>query len=276
MSSDYLHTLKATIAGLFAGVLESVVEYPFDVVKTRIQTITNDNSYQCARKMLKEEGIKSFYYGYTARIWACAASGGLLFGSNEYFKMKLNVNKDKLCYNFFLASFLTGCVEAVVYTPLDLVKSRMQIKLYGDLNFRANANLIYQKEGIAGFYRGLILPTIFKEGIGNCFYFGTYKIVSTYLKNNNINPWISTMIAGGCAGSMYWVIYPIDTIKTLKQTENKLAPKNMSSLSCAINIIKQEGFCRLYRGYPSVLVRAWPANVTLFCGYESMNQILCI
>jgi hypothetical protein len=107
-------------------------------------------------------------------------------------------------------------------------------------------------------------------------YFGTYKIVSTNLKNNNVNPWISTMIAGGCAGSMYWVIYPIDTIKTLKQTENKLTPKNMNSFNCAINIIKHEGIPRLYRGFPSVLVRAWPANVTLFCGYEAMNKILCI
>ena len=61
MPTDYLYTLKSTIAGLFAGIVESCVEYPFDVVKTRTQTITNLNSYQCARQMLKEEGIKSFY-----------------------------------------------------------------------------------------------------------------------------------------------------------------------------------------------------------------------
>jgi solute carrier family 25 (mitochondrial iron transporter), member 28/37 len=276
MHTDYLHTLKSTIAGLFAGIVESCVEYPFDVVKTRTQTITNLNSYQCARQMLKEEGIKSFYYGYTARIGMCATSGGLLFGANEFFKMKLNVNKEKLSYNFFIASFLTGCVEAFVYTPLDLVKSRMQIKLYSNLNFRENIKLIYQKEGIVGFYKGLIFPTILKDGIGNCFYFGTYHIVSTNLKKNNVNPWISTMIAGGCAGTMYWVVYPIDTIKTLKQTESKLTPKNMNSFDCAINIIKHNGIARLYRGIPSVLARAWPANVTLFCGYEYMNQLLCI
>ena len=84
------------------------------------------------------------------------------------------------------------------------------------------------------------------------------------------------MIAGGCAGTMYWVVYPIDTIKTLKQTESKLTPKNMNSFDCAINIIKYEGIARLYRGIPAVLARAWPANMTLFCGYEYMNQLLCI
>ena len=267
-----METIKYTIAGFFAGIFESGFEYPFDVIKTRTQT-SNMSSVNCIKSILKNEGYLAFYYGYTARLCACAISGSLLFGTNEYFKSILHVKKGEISLN---AGFLTGCVEAIVYTPIDLVKSRMQIKLYGNLTFKQNIKKIYYKEGLIGFYKGIFGITVLKEGIGNCFYFGTYELVSSKLKENKMNKWIASIIGGGCAGSMYWIILPIDTIKTLKQTESNIAPKNGNSLNIGLNIIRKFGIKRLYQGFGPVLIRAWPSNMSLFLGYEFMKDLFQI
>ena len=87
------------------------------------------------------------------------------------------------------------------------------------------------------------------------------------------NKWIASIISGGFAGCAYWVIFPIDTIKTMKQTDNKLAPRNVNSFLSMIRVYKQFGIRRLYKGLPAVLIRAWPANVVLFSSYELFKDL---
>ena len=78
------------------------------------------------------------------------------------------------------------------------------------------------------------------------------------------------------AGSAYWVVLPIDTIRTMKQTNNKLAPRNVNSLYSMMNIYKNYGVSRLYTGLTPVLIRAWPANMVLFSCYELMKDVFKI
>jgi len=271
-----MDTIKPFICGFFAGIFESIVEYPFDVMKTHIQTKGYNGIFDCANNLYYNEGIKGFYYGYSARVCSCVISGSVLFGTNEYFKKILGARKRGLTKEFLGAAGLTGCVETLLYCPIDLVKSRMQIKIDGNLNFRNNTLSIYKKSGFKGFYKGIWVPTLWKEGIGNMFYFGTYEVASNYLKKNGCNKWIASMLSGGLAGTAYWVVFPIDTIKTMKQTDNKLAPRHINSFTSMINIYNNYGIKRLYRGITSVIIRAWPANMALFLGYEMMKNILCV
>ena len=78
-----MDTFKFFFAGFFAGLVESVVEYPFDVMKTHTQTRGYDNIFICATNLYQMGGISTFYYGYTARVFSCVISGSVLFGTND-------------------------------------------------------------------------------------------------------------------------------------------------------------------------------------------------
>jgi len=72
---------RQTVSGAISGAAAAAITNPLDVIKTRLQVqVKSDpnsyrNSLDCFRRILKEEGIKAFRAGLTARVlWIAPGS----------------------------------------------------------------------------------------------------------------------------------------------------------------------------------------------------------
>jgi len=78
--------------GAIAGLITTYASMPFDVIKTRMQSLearTNyRNSFHCAYRIFTEEGIFRFWAGTTPRLVRLVLAGGIQFSTYE-FVMKL-------------------------------------------------------------------------------------------------------------------------------------------------------------------------------------------
>lgn len=69
--------------GAVAGIVTVYTTMPFDVIKTRMQSLEArtrySNSFNCASQILKQEGITAFWRGTTPRLARLVLSGGIVF-----------------------------------------------------------------------------------------------------------------------------------------------------------------------------------------------------
>jgi solute carrier family 25 carnitine/acylcarnitine transporter 20/29 len=214
------------IAGAWAGICAAVIGQPFDTIKVRSQLNIKSSHF-----------LKGLYRGISAQIGIQMISNSLLFGLYG----QLNKTMD----NKYLAAFSTGLVEGLVYSPLELIKTKRQ------------ANLPAPKW--PEFHHGLKL-CMMRESLGNCVYFGTYEYFRN--KTTNLSKTSSIIYSGALAGCCYWIaIFPIDTIRVRVQA-------NGFTVKQAID------YRQFYKGIGPCLVRAIPVNCVTFWGYEMAMERL--
>lgn len=88
--------------------------------------------------------------------------------------------------------------------------------------------------------------------------------------------------AGGCAGVLYTAAtHPVDTVKSLVQTDSIETPRYRGFLDGWRQVLAQggghggvKGFLGLYRGLSPALARAFVGNSVLFLTYESVLDAL--
>ncbi|KAF2838617.1 mitochondrial tricarboxylate transporter-like protein [Patellaria atrata CBS 101060] len=84
---EKLGTLSTFGIGGMAGIITVYTTMPLDTVKTRMQSIESrsqyKNSFNCAAKILKEEGILTFWSGAVPRLVRLMLSGGIVFTMYE-------------------------------------------------------------------------------------------------------------------------------------------------------------------------------------------------
>ena len=77
---------REAAAGSAAGVVGTLVGYPFDVVKTRMQS-TQASAYSstldCFAQIARKEGLANFYSGSLARCFRVLPGQGIIFMSQE-------------------------------------------------------------------------------------------------------------------------------------------------------------------------------------------------
>jgi hypothetical protein len=136
-----------------------------------------------------------------------------------------------------LAGLFTGIPSAIVVTPIDHMRIKMQA--INNTKYKSSIDVgrkIFNQHGIKGLYQGFY-PTILGEVIGTGIYFGTYESVIRKLRNSNDYPPSKkvSFFAGGIAGCLSWLsIYPIDYIKTIIQSDDPSDRKFVSGTKAAL------------------------------------------
>ncbi|KAH8378204.1 hypothetical protein KR093_010018 [Drosophila rubida] len=160
-----------------------------------------------------------------------------------------------------LSAGVSSIVEVSLLTPLDVVKTRLQLQKnnVGNIKYQYNGVLdafykIYRREGIPAFWRGIVPPMLsdtprrsFKlvmfEQLKPVFTFGDKPTVATYI------------LAGSLAGMMEALLQsPFDVIKITQQANRK---KKLSTLGVTKRIYREGGFGLkgLYRGVATTIIR---------------------
>lgn len=276
--------IEHLVAGTMAGIAEVIVGQPMDTVRSRLQAqllcISNQanvSEWEVWSNSIKQDGLIQLYRGSSSRIIASGLGGATLYGINNSIKKIFNVDAEEdgiASLGFFIAAAGCGLGEAIIYTPLESIKLHMQMASpLVKTSFFESSRRLYQKGRIFAFYRGFG-ATALREIPGNFVYFTTYQL----LKNNisrtcGVHPkdasfW-TIFVSGGFAGVALWLVcHPIDTLKSLIQTDNLLQPKYSGILDCLKKVQRERGLLSLYRGLGLSLARAFPCNAAAFSTYE--------
>jgi solute carrier family 25 citrate transporter 1 len=163
-----LSKTRGAIAGLGAGVLESVVAVtPFETIKT---AMIDDRQraqpkyqglIQGTTRLIKDKGLSGIYRGVVPVTMRQAANQSVRLGSYNAMKTLIQESKvDKTAPLSSAETFAVGAVAGIitVYTtmPLDTVKTRMQSLEAKNLY---NGTLhcfykIFKEEGVLTFWKG--------------------------------------------------------------------------------------------------------------------------
>ncbi|MBZ3871015.1 Calcium-binding mitochondrial carrier protein SCaMC-1 [Sciurus carolinensis] len=142
------------------------------VIKTRL-TVANTGEYSgimdCCKKLLKQEGFRTFFKGHVPNLLGIVPYAGLDLAVYEFLKnywLEQNAG-DSVNPGIIIllgCSTLSHTCGQLVSFPLYLVRTRMQAEAPVGKETPTMIQLIqeiYKREGIRGFYRG-ITPNIIK------------------------------------------------------------------------------------------------------------------
>ncbi|XP_038151003.1 calcium-binding mitochondrial carrier protein SCaMC-1 isoform X1 [Cyprinodon tularosa] len=168
-----IQTHERFMAGSLAGATAQTAIYPMEVMKTRLtlrKTGQYSGMFDCAKKILKKEGVKAFYKGYVPNIIGIIPYAGIDLAVYESLKniwlskyAKDTANPGVLVL-LGCGTISSTCGQLASY-PLALIRTRMQAQasLEGSeqLPMGRMVKKILEKEGFFGLYRG-ILPNFMK------------------------------------------------------------------------------------------------------------------
>ncbi|XP_067452393.1 mitochondrial adenyl nucleotide antiporter SLC25A24 [Thunnus thynnus] len=166
-------THERFMAGSLAGATAQTAIYPMEVMKTRLtlrKTGQYSGMFDCAKKILKKEGVKAFYKGYIPNILGIIPYAGIDLAVYESLKNVWLARYAKDTANPGILVLLgcgtvsSTCGQLASY-PLALIRTRMQAQASMEGSEQLPMNLmvkkILEKEGFFGLYRG-ILPNFMK------------------------------------------------------------------------------------------------------------------
>eukprot|EP01025_Chloroclados_australasicus_P018447 TRINITY_DN19691_c0_g1_i1.p2 TRINITY_DN19691_c0_g1~~TRINITY_DN19691_c0_g1_i1.p2 ORF type:complete len:280 (-),score=11.39 TRINITY_DN19691_c0_g1_i1:143-982(-) len=157
---NYSNVAVESLAGMFAGVMQVGVMCPIEVLKIRLQVqkeLPGSRDYLGAVPMffhiLKNQGVKGFYNGFTITAIRDVPSFGVYFAVYEALKSRINATN---LFNLLMAGGIAGVISWAVIYPFDVVKSRMQSGMYSQqLTWQQCMVDCYKKEGMKALVRGI-------------------------------------------------------------------------------------------------------------------------
>ena len=162
------------VAGSIAGSIADIFMYPFDTVNTRQKvkrgpTLFYRSMTYTAINILQKEGVKGWFGGVSAAAISALPSNAVYFGSYEFIKSQSfsyfgTGDRRVESTTYLVAGALGELAASIVYTPFEVVKTRMQLGESwlneGEASPRAykgtfNAfQTILKNEGFLGLYSG--------------------------------------------------------------------------------------------------------------------------
>lgn len=260
---------RSTILAYGTSFLSTTIGFPFDTVKTRLQTYKNFTSnMDCIVKTFKAEGIRGFYRGIMAPLvstsFVRSISVSIFTTTKPYFYEAFYgwdtpgetvvhplIRNLPVC---FAAGAAAGAGVSILACPFEFSKVYAQIAMLAQKrarqsnpqtngvkqemepykpSLRSTATNIMKYEGIFGLYSGYRYH-FFRDFLGSGVYFAVYesfKWATNVLINSDlsISSPFSILLAGGMSGLTCWAI--VFPIDTTKTLIQK---------DCVTNIMRKE------------------------------------
>lgn len=281
------------LAGSCAGVVGTVLGFPLDTIKTRLQSQAG-GAHQLgvgtlARTILKEEGFRGFYRGIAPPLTALTILNTLSFACYSSAKKYLRVGQvgpvkcadgsTKFVFEprVMLAGIAGGPLGSLLSTPFEVLKVQMQMDNVTGQRYRNSlhaAQCIVTEHGIRALYLGHLVNTN-REMIFLATYFGTYEH-SRAVFEQNLPRAIAVPVAGGISGALAWFIsFPLDCIKAQIQGQRldaarskDLSQPRVTAIRAAAQIYNAKGLLGLYTGVAPSIARAFLVSGSRFSAYE--------
>ena len=164
---DVLVSAHHFALGSIAGAFGAFMVYPIDLVKTRMQNqrgarvgqMLYKNSWDCATRVVKNEGFRGLYSGVLPQLVGVAPEKAIKLTVNDLVRGKFSdPNTGAIKYPYeLLAGGSAGACQVIFTNPLEIVKIRLQIQ--GEMvkhhgAEKRSAMWIVRNLGLVGLYKG--------------------------------------------------------------------------------------------------------------------------
>eukprot|EP01132_Coremiostelium_polycephalum_P008257 gene8257-10147_t len=278
--------IRNFIGGSASGVACTLAGHPFDTLKVRLQTEGSTGRFRglthCLTTTVKEEGVLALYKGATPPMVGMSIINSCMFGTLTIVKSKIHPDTTTpiTLPEIMLSGAITGWVVSLVATPIETVKSKLQVQ-YSAKERLYNGPIdcikkVVRTQGIGGLYKALI-PTGFQRN-SLWAYFGGYEMANRWLRKEDGSMTVGrSFLAGGVAGTCFWFTnFPFDVIRSRIMTmpDNDPTPKYKGMIDCAKKIYQVDGWKGFWKGFTPCLLRTFPANGATFVAYEFVMKVL--
>ncbi|KAG2327576.1 hypothetical protein Bca4012_036586 [Brassica carinata] len=289
--NDKLRFWHLMVAGSIAGSVEHMAMFPVDTIKTHMQTIRSCpikpvGIAQAFRSIIKTEGPSALYRG----IWAMGLGAGpahaVYFSFYEVSKKYLSGGNPNNSAAHAASGALATVASDAVFTPMDMVKQRLQIGKGMYKGVWDCVRRVMREEGFGAFYASY-RTTVLMNAPFTAVHFATYEAVKRGLRE--ISPeyvgggggeeeegLLVYATAGAAGGGLAAVLTtPLDVVKTQLQCQGVCGCDRFKSSSISDvfrTIIKKDGYRGLARGWlPRMLFHA-PAAAICWSTYETVKS----
>lgn len=276
---SFLDTAMPFIIGGSSGMMATCVIQPIDMIKVQIQIKSeklgksaNLSPFTIAREIISTKGFGYLYHGLSSalirQITYTTTRMGVYKSLFNNYKAK---HGDVSLFYKSVFGLSAGFIGSIVGNPADLILIRMQADSTLPVEQRRNYtgffnafNRIIKEEGVLALWRGSG-PTVLRAMVLNFAMLGPFDEVKEQLKKRTGKG--ETMgiklTAAAVAGFLSsFCSLPFDNIKTKLQKmkyneQTKSFPYN-GIVDCFNKSIKNEGFTRLWAGFPTFYTRIAP------------------
>ncbi|KNZ49226.1 hypothetical protein VP01_513g3 [Puccinia sorghi] len=303
--------------GAGAGMVSSVITCPLDVVKTKLQAQGGLLHSSSMRIIWREEGFRGLYRGLGPTIIGYLPTWAIYFTVYDAAKAKLadsrpNHQEDAVAH--VLAAMTAGATSTIATNPLWLIKTRFMVRRNAQWSYQVfffflcistrvirdpqseryrhtfdAFRRVYAKEGLRGFYRGLV-PSLF--GVTHvAIQFPLYEQIKLYYKDQSVDLPSSQILIASATSKMLasLLTYPHEVIRTRLQVHALKPVTPTCSLSQAPKtskliypkmrdvfriIVQNEGLAGLYHGMSVNLIRTIPSSALTILTYELLMRHL--
>jgi solute carrier family 25 2-oxodicarboxylate transporter 21 len=224
--------------------------------------------FDCARKMIKSEGMFSVYKGILPPILAETpkrAAKFLTFEQTKPLFLRLFGHDKPTPLTFSCAGLAAGVFEAILVNPFEMVKVTLQANRSKTGEVPSTiivARQIVEKDGfgLRGLNRGLT-ATIGRNGVFNMIYFGFYHSVKNIVPeytDDAVKEFLRKVAIGFTSGTLGSIInIPFDVAKSRIQGPQPQpgVVKYKSTFQSIGLVYREEGFAALYKGLTPKVMR---------------------
>ena len=294
--------INSILAGSVAGIMSTSVVYPFDLIRTKMQSVgmgikdttLTSTPFQVLQHTIKHGGIRALYTGISVPLAAQALYKATLFASNNSAKQLVqewnttkggNSDYEMKPSDIFWCGFVGGAINAALFvTPVEFVRNQ----LIAQHTKIANGILIdrpvmkgpldvvkytLNTTGVTGLWRGVGV-TVARDSIGCGFFFAAMHTVQKYLSPDAPPSIFVTVLSGVSAGLSFWLsTLPLDTLKTWVQNGTTSSAKE--GLVESLQRYGAAGtFQQLTRGWQMAFGRGAPSAAIMVTTYNYTHRYL--
>lgn len=284
-------------AGLAAGVLGTVIGFPLDVVKTRMQTSpqppVNHSSgaggvWHAVRTIVRREGSASLFKGMLPPLVSMSLLNSANFAAYSHFQQRFGATRSAWDAKNGLAAACFAPLASPVSTLEGLVKTQMQVDnalrpkrplFRGSLDC-ARQLVAARHGGISILFHGygatlhrdvafLVVYFYFYEGF-------RHELIHLGTDDEHFNK-IAIPVAGGMSGAMAWTAsFPLDCVRAGVQGQDFGAGNGSRKNAFQVlrSILATKGFFGLYHGVAPSIARAFVVSGIRFSAYEAALYLL--
>ncbi|KAI9806015.1 MAG: mitochondrial aspartate-glutamate transporter agc1 [Piccolia ochrophora] len=278
--------------GSVAGAFGAFMVYPIDLVKTRMQNQRSQrvgerlyqNSLDCARKVIRNEGFRGLYSGVLPQLIGVAPEKAIKLTVNDLVRGAYTDKQTGRIWwpHEILAGGSAGACQVIFTNPLEIVKIRLQVQGEVAKNVegvpRRSAMWIVKNLGLMGLYKGAS-ACLLRDVPFSAIYFPTYNHLKQdyFGEGPNTRLGVLQLLTAGAIAGMpaAYLTTPCDVIKTRLQVEARKGETKYTSLRhCASTVFREEGFKAFFKGGPARILRSSPQFGFTLAAYEVLQGLL--
>ncbi|CAO1618340.1 unnamed protein product [Sympodiomycopsis kandeliae] len=280
----YTTSMTYASAGL-ANVISACCTNPADVIKVRQQLLKDRaraSFLSIGSMMIKSEGPLSLWSGVTAACLREATYSTIRMGGYEpmkrFYRNQIGL-PDTSFSNKLLAGITSGAIGALISSPTDLMKIRMQAaRPNGVPPYKTSFHgfvQVYQQSGIRGLWRG-VAPNTIRAAVLTSSQIATYDQVKGWFKSTiGIKEGLglhfsASMVAGFVCSA---ASQPIDTIKVRLMSRPSIQGVKVSSMTHLSDLLKNEGPLALWKGFGMCWARLGSHTVISLILFEAFRGL---